>query len=205
MKRKIAITVSLTYVGWMAACFFYLYSNGETFKSIVAIGGILCGCIPLHMALFSKWQLHLGIVISYLFFLFGAQFLGTILNWYGLGWWDKAMHLISGVILGFIALVLYEGLIHRNGGNDLEPWFVFLLTVSIAAFAGVIWEIYEFSSDNFFGTTLQGTGVFDTMTDLMADVAGGLIIASYAGIRTKIRLKKHKIINHSYDVGSTNQ
>ena len=38
--------------------------------------------------------------------------------------------------------------------------------------------------------TLQGGGNKDTMTDLIADTIGGLVIAVVAGIRTRAKLKK---------------
>lgn len=38
--------------------------------------------------------------------------------------------------------------------------------------------------------TLQGGGNKDTMTDLIADTVGGLIIAMWAGVRTKVKARK---------------
>ncbi len=170
----------------------YYYSKDATFEGSVAIGGIVCGAIPLLLALFTKLQFNLPIVISYLIFLVGSQYLGSILGWYGLGWWDTFMHLVSGAILAFSGIALYERLIHRNAGDKISPWFVFLFTLSFAALGGVLWEIYEFSSDQFFNMTLQGGGNKDTMTDLIADTIGGLIIAVSAGIRTRKKLKKRQ-------------
>ncbi|WHY65271.1 hypothetical protein [Neobacillus sp. SuZ13] len=190
MNRKLVITLSAIYVLFMAVLAVYYYSKGESFEGSVAIGGIVCGAIPLFLALFTKLQFNLPIVISYLIFLVGSQYLGSILGWYGLGWWDTFMHLISGAILAFSGIALYERLIHRNAGDKISPWFVFLFTLSFAALGGVLWEIYEFSSDQFFDMTLQGGGNKDTMTDLIADTIGGLLIAVWAGIRTKIKLKK---------------
>lgn len=192
MKRKLIIIVSLLYVGLMAFFFFYLHSKGESYKALVAVAGIICGAVPLHMAIFSKWNFSLGIVFSYILFLFGSQFLGNIMNWYDISWWDTFMHFISGGLLAFIALGLYERFIHVNGKGDIPPWFVFLIAFAIPALGGVLWEIYEFTTDQVFGTTLQGVGVTDTMTDLMGDVAGGLIVAIFAGVRIKIRLKAKK-------------
>jgi hypothetical protein len=193
MNRMIVIIVSTIYVLFMAGLAIYYYTNGQIFKSIVAIGGIVCGAIPLLLALFTKLRFNLPIVISYLIFLFGSQYLGSISGWYGLGWWDTFMHFISGGILGFTAIALFERLIHRDAGNGISPWFVFLFTLSFAAFGGVLWEIYEFSCDQFLGMTLQGGGNTDTMTDLIADVVGGLVIAIWAGVRTKIKLTSAKI------------
>lgn len=189
LNRKLVITLSAIYVLFMAVLAVYYYSKGESFEGSVAIGGIVCGAIPLLLALFTKLQFNLPIVISYLIFLVGSQYLGSILGWYGLGWWDTFMHLVSGAILAFSGIALYERLIHRNAGDKISPWFVFLFTLSFAALGGVLWEIYEFSSDQFFDMTLQGGGNKDTMTDLIADTIGGLIIAVLAGIRTRKKLK----------------
>ncbi|MBO0962862.1 hypothetical protein J1P26_24630 [Neobacillus sp. MM2021_6] len=190
MNRKLVIIFSALYVIFMAILAIYYFKNGVTFKSTVAIGGIICGAIPLLLALFTKLQFNLPIVISYLIFLIGSQYFGSIRGWYGLGWWDTFMHLVSGAILAFSGIALYERLIHRNAGDEISPWFVFLFTLSFAALGGVIWEIYEFSCDQFLGMTLQGGGNKDTMTDLVADTVGGLVIAVWAGIRTKIKLNK---------------
>lgn len=174
----------------MACLAVYYHNIDQTFKSTVAIGGIVCGAVPLGLALFTKLQFNLPIVISYIIFLIGSQYFGSILGWYGLGWWDTFMHFVSGAILAFSGIALYERLIHRDAGYEISPWFVFLFTSSFAAFGGVLWEIYEFSCDQLFGMTLQGGGNTDTMTDLIADTGGGLVIAISAFIRTKIKLKK---------------
>jgi len=192
LNRKLVITLSAIYVLFMAVLCVYYYSKDATFEGSVAIGGIVCGAIPLLLALFTKLQFNLPIVISYLIFLVGSQYLGSILGWYGLGWWDTFMHLVSGAILAFSGIALYERLIHRNAGDKISPWFVFLFTLSFAALGGVLWEIYEFSSDQFFDMTLQGGGNKDTMTDLIADTIGGLIIAVSAGIRTRKKLKNRQ-------------
>lgn len=190
MNRKLVLALSLLYVLFMAILFFHYYQSGESFKYLVAIGGVVCGAIPLLLSLFTKLKFNLPITISYLIFLFGSQFLGSISGWYGLGWWDTFLHFISGGILAFAGIALYERLLHRGAGESISAWFVFLYTVSFAALGGVVWEIYEFSSDQFFGMSLQGGGNTDTMTDLIADTLGGLIIAIYAGWRTARKLKK---------------
>lgn len=190
MNRKLVILLSAAYVIFMGILAVYYFKNGQSFKASVAIGGIVCGAIPLLLAILTKLQFNLPIVISYLIFLVGSQYFGSIRGLYGLGWWDTFMHVVSGGILAFAGIALYERLIHRNAGDEISPWFVFLFTLSFAALGGVLWEVYEFSSDQFFGMTLQGGGNKDTMTDLVADIAGGLIIAIWTGIRTKMKLKQ---------------
>ena len=188
MNRKLVLFFSSIYVLFMAAIAIFYYINDAIYTSLVGIGGVVCGAIPLLLALFTKLQFNLPIILSYLIFLFGSQYLGSILGWYGLGWWDTFLHVISGVILAFTGIALYERLAHRSAGKEISPWFVFLFTFSFAVLGGVIWEIYEFSSDQFFETTTQGGGNKDTMTDLIADTVGGLVIAVWTGLRTKMKL-----------------
>lgn len=187
MNRTFIIFICLVYVMFMAVLFFNLQSKGEPFQALVAAGGMACGSIPIFLVLFTNLHFKLGLVFAYILFLFGSQYLGTIAGWYGLGWWDTFVHFVSGGILAFTGITLYERLIEHRARKEISSWFIFLFTFSFTVLGGVIWEIYEFSSDQFFRTTLQGNGVTDTMTDLSGGLVGGLIIATWEGIRTKLK------------------
>lgn len=104
---------------------FYYFSKGTTHSYQVAIGGVLCGAIPLVLAKFTRLAFNLSITISYLVFLFASQYLGSILHFYGLGWWDTFLHLLSGASLAFVAIALYERLVHREGKTEISPGFCF--------------------------------------------------------------------------------
>jgi hypothetical protein len=187
MGRKLVIILSLIYMVFMAWLAFRFYGQNEVFKFSVAAAGIACGAMPIILGYFFKWNFNFPLVLSYLAFLFCSQYLGSISGWYGLGWWDTFLHALSGAILGFTGIALYERLIHRDAGRHISAWFVFLFVFAFSIFGGVVWEIYEFSSDQFFGTTLQGGGNKDTMVDLISDSLGGLAVAILAGVRTKVK------------------
>ncbi|CAM3861043.1 hypothetical protein [Mesobacillus zeae] len=185
MNRYIVMLTSAAYVIFMAVLSFYYNGEGQSFEAMVAVGGIVCGAVPLVLAIFTRLQFNIPITVSYLIFLFASQYLGSIRGWYSLGWWDTFLHLLSGSLLAFVAIALYERLVRRGAGKGISPWFVFLFTLSFAGLGGVVWEVYEFASDQFFGMTLQGGGNKDTMVDLLADTTGGLAIAVCAGVRSK--------------------
>lgn len=183
MKRKLTIGICLAYSIFMTILAIkYFQAPDEMKKALVAGAGVVLGLIPAVLIKWTKMPLTNPIALSYITFLFGSQYLGTIRHWYGLGWWDTFIHFISGLMLAFIAKTTYEHF--SNPTSEAMPAAMkFLFILGFTALGAVIWEIYEFSGDQFFGATMQGGGNFDTMTDLIAGVAGGLVIAVYAGIR----------------------
>jgi hypothetical protein len=191
MKRKVVIAICLLFVIFMGATAIYYLMNDESFKALVGLAGVGCGAVPLLLAVFTKLKFNMPLIVSYIVFLFASQYLGSILGWYGNGWWDTFLHLLSGSLLAFAGIAFYERLVHREAAKEISPWFVFLFILSFAVFGGVLWEIYEFSSDELFNMTLQGGGNKDTMVDLLADSIGGLVIASWSAVRLKIKFKKH--------------
>ncbi|ANC77091.1 hypothetical protein ABE65_009860 [Fictibacillus phosphorivorans] len=187
MKRTFLLILSAIYAMFMAYLCFYYFSKGETHSYQVAFGGIFCGLIPLCLIFFTKIKFNLPIMISYFAFLFASQYLGSILDFYRLGWWDTFLHLLSGALLAFVAIALYERMTHPEARKQISYWLVFLFVLAFSVFGGVVWEIYEFSMDQFFEMTLQGGGNFDTMVDLLADTSGAIVIAAFAAFRTKKR------------------
>ncbi|MCI2256638.1 hypothetical protein L2D08_20080 [Domibacillus sp. PGB-M46] len=185
MKKRIVSFLSIAYVLFMAVLAFVHYTEGDDKKALVAAGGVACGLIPLILAFFTRLQFNLPLIVFYFIFLLGSQYFGSILGWYGLGWWDFFMHAVSGVLLAFTGVALYERFVHREAGKEISSWFVALFVLSFAVLGGVIWEFYEFSMDQFFGMTLQGGGNKDTMEDLIADTLGGVVIALQAGLRKR--------------------
>ncbi len=118
--------------------------------------------------------------------------MGSMLDFYDkIEWWDLLMHILSGIILGLIG----NFILNENAEKlKITKFIRFLFVVGIACIGGLIWEIYEFTIDLLFNLDTQlsnGTGVSDTMWDLIMDFLGGVGI----GIYFLIVNKKNKIIS----------
>jgi hypothetical protein len=190
MSRTFTLVLSLLFSVFMAILAIYYFSTGDHLKGWVGIGGFLCGVFPLLLLLIIKLEFNVPLIFFYFLFLFGSLFLGSMLHWYALGWWDTFLHFTSGILLGFTGVALYERLILRNAGNEISALLIFLFVLGIATLGGVLWEIFEFSCDHLAHTHMQ-FGNTDTMKDLIADTSGGLVIALWSGIRTKMKLSKN--------------
>ena len=130
-------------------------------------------------------------------FIYSGIFLSVRFDlYYRFFWWDDLLHAASGLIIGFIG-VMFIYIINRRYGMNLSPVLVAVFSFSFALSIGVLWEIIEFTLDVFMGSAhqkwdlpenavllgkhYQGSGLRDTMTDLIVDGIGAFIasITSY--------------------------
>lgn len=143
--------------------------------------------------------------ITITLFIFAAQILGEIGDFYNrISWWDTMLHTTSGIILG-LAGFLFVYLLNEKGDKNvnLSPIFVVIVAFCVALTLGVFWEFFEFSADRLLGYNMQKfrlpgqDGLLDTMEDLIVDAIG----AGIACIGGWIYMKKKKdtLFNDFFD------
>ncbi len=59
----------------------------------------------------------------------------------------------------------------------MKPSFVALFAYMFSLGMGVIWEVFEFAVDQLLGMNTQVGSLMDTMSDLIVDGAGALVIS----------------------------
>lgn len=127
--------------------------------------------------------------IIILLFIFAANYLGELNQFYEkFWWWDIMLHTLSGIIIGFIGFMLIYILNKEKKVNvNLSPGFMVLFAFCFAVSMGALWEIYEFSVDSLFGLHTQNGSLVDTMTDLIVDTLGALLASFYGYMYEKYR------------------
>ncbi|PLS17316.1 membrane-spanning protein [Bacillus sp. M6-12] len=184
MKRKVIIALAIVFVLFMAALFFYFLSKGDSSRWQLALGGVLVSALPILLLFPKKNPFNIPIIIGYYIAIFCTTFLGSIAKFYLHHlWWDTTIHFYKGGLVGFIAIALYKLFIPGREREDVSKMILFLFVLSLAVVSSVLWEIYEFVGDLFFTHTMQLGGNKDTMYDLLAGMAGGLLIAIYACVK----------------------
>lgn len=167
---RVSLVAAALYSGWQA--------DWETMLiSIVVLG--LTGLPQL-----IEHRYHLRLPVEYDFILvviiYASIFLGEVGDAYErFWWWDVVLHASSGVVLAFAGFLILFSLHHRRkleASPFLMSWFAFAFSLAI----GVLWEIFEFAVDSVFGSNLQKSGLRDTMSDLIVDGIGALIVARLA-------------------------
>lgn len=110
----------------------------------------------------------------FVLFFYMSMFWGGYINFYERFWWyDILMHLTSAMALALCAFVLLYVLQNR-GKLRIPPWLLAVTSFACASAIGVLWEIFEFVADTYFGQTMQG-GNQDTMLDLIFNSLGALL------------------------------
>ncbi len=132
-----------------------------------------------------------GMNLFILLFVYLAIFLGELRQFYiKFWWWDIFLHSFAAVILGLLGFSIVYFLNKEARHSSLSPLFVAIFGFSFAVMIGVLWEIFEFLIDYSFGFNMQKSGVVDTMTDLIVDGLGALIVSVWGYLSLKGDFKK---------------
>ncbi len=127
----------------------------------------------------------LKILAGSLILLFLVNLVGMQTNlYYILPWFDILTHAMGGFSLGVLALIIsgaWEGKYH-SGHIVLT---ILLVTLAV----GIGWEAVEFNLDRLVGAELQ-MGTFDTLVDIIMDLAGAFIAYGVLGGRLRKELQK---------------
>lgn len=159
---------------------------------IGAIGGAAIFALTYAIDKLNVKKRVFGSTLLSIFYIFCilAEGLGVMFRFYSLiTWWDTFVHLLSGMVLAYAGVRLLKVL---PGGSALKGVTRFLFVAGIACMGGAVWEICEFAADSWFGLDTQcaiATGVGDTMIDLIADMAGGVIFGAFNEVWDRMRHK----------------
>lgn len=95
-------------------------------------------------------------IIVYLF-IFSAEILGEIQNFYGTFiTWDTMLHTINGFICAALGFSAIDILNRSNKFHiKLTPIFVALVSFCFSMTVGVLWEFFEFTADYYFQQDMQ--------------------------------------------------
>lgn len=90
-------------------------------------------------------------------FIFSAEILGEIQNFYGIfKHWDTILHTLNGFLCGAIGFSLIDILNNSEKFHiKLSPLFVALVAFCFSMTIGVLWEFFEFGADQIFRYDMQ--------------------------------------------------
>lgn len=101
-------------------------------------------------------------IIVYLF-IFSAEILGEIQNFYGIfAHWDTILHTLNGFLCAAIGFSLVDILNHNEDFQiNMSPAFAALVAFSFSMTVGVLWEFGEYAVDRYLAKDMQKDRIVD--------------------------------------------
>lgn len=198
-----------------------IFRGNSTLAEIAFRGGqylamLLVLKLPSFLRMRFKVEVPASLSIVIVLFCFCALVLGDGLDFYGkFPWWDSVLHGFSGVLLSMIALWLIHIIMADNDKSIyFNKYFLALFLVMFSLGMGACWEIIEYTYDSVSGTNTQQfmastTGSLitaediplcghaalrDTMTDLILDLVGSLLVAIFGIFYHDKAIEKYDIL-----------
>lgn len=141
----------------------------------------------LHISLPSTLE---GII---LIFIFSAEILGEIQNFYGIfQHWDTMLHTINGFLCAAIGFSLID-ILNRSEKLpfNLSPIFVALVAFCFSMTVGVLWEFFEYGCDIFIRTDMQKDKIVSSISTVALNPEGKNVPVKIDNI--------NKTVIYSYD------
>ncbi len=131
--------------------------NGNYENVFLCILTLLLLLVPSLLQLTLRIELPSVLEIILLVFIFAAEILGEIQEFYMLiPFWDTLLHTLNGFLAAAIGFSLVDILNKsRKITFQLSPLFTAIVALSFSMTIGVIWEFFEFAMDQFFGMDMQ--------------------------------------------------
>ena len=174
-KVKLIIINSIRIL--LVLAIFTSFYNDRKLILIMSIAGLGLTFLPFILQRLFKVSFPAQYEIIIILFIYGILFLGEVRGLYGeFIWWDVFLNMVSAIALGFIGLTILYAL-YKEEKINASPLIIAIFSFSFAVAFGALWEIFEFSLDQFFAINLLSP--IDSLSDLFFDLAGGIIGTVY--------------------------
>ncbi len=148
--------------------------HGNWQNAFVCFLTLILFLIPLFIDKKFKVDLPTPLEIIILLFIFSAQILGEIQNFYGIfRHWDTLLHTINGFLCAAIGFSMIDILNQsENFHTKMTPIFAAFVAFCFSMTIGVLWEFFEFASDRWFNLDMQKDRVVDTISTVYVHPEG---------------------------------
>ena len=130
--------------------------NGNIENALLCTLFLILLIVPTFVERTFKIDLPNVLEVIIFIFIFSAEILGEINNFYGIFHnFDDILHTINGFLAASIGFSLIYLLNENIDTFKLSPIFVSLVAFCFSMTIGIAWEFFEYGMDNFFGLNMQ--------------------------------------------------
>ena len=149
-------------------CMILQILRGDLNNALLCLLSLILLFAPLFIQ--NKFEITLpnDLEIAIYLFIFSAEILGEIDNFFGIiPYWDIILHTINGFLATAVGFSLVD-LLNKNSKNiNLSTFYLCLVAFCFSMTIGVLWEFFEYGCDKFLNVDMQK----DTVIQKISSVA----------------------------------
>lgn len=165
-KSTLIVYISLRFLVIASLTLQILHQNWN--NVFLCILTLILFTIPYFIDKKLKIALPNALEIIIFLFIFSAEILGEIQNFYGIfKHWDTILHTINGFLCAAIGFSLID-ILNKNEKFHitLSPLFVALVAFCFSMTIGVLWEFFEYGCDKFINLDMQKDRILTSISSV---------------------------------------
>lgn len=170
-KNRLKFSIYFILRGLVILCLVLQVLKGEFENAALCFLSLILLLLPFFIEHKFKVDLPNTLEIIIMVFVFSAEILGEINNFYGIiPFWDTMLHTLNGFLMAAIGFSLFDLLNDKLKSIELSPIFLCLFSFCFSMTIGVVWEFFEYGMDKFFSMNTQKDSIVYELEELVSDV-----------------------------------
>ena len=153
-RSSLAIYLILRFL--VVICMILQIIRGDLDNALLCLLSLVLLFAPLFIQ--NKYEITLpdSLEISIYLFIFSAEILGEINNFYGIiPHWDTCLHTINGFLATAVGFSLVDLLNKNSKDINLSPFYLCLVAFCFSMTIGILWEFFEYGGDKLMKFDMQ--------------------------------------------------
>ena len=153
-RSSLAIYLILRFL--VVICMILQVIRGDLNNALLCLLSLVLLFAPLFIQ--NKYEITLpdSLEISIYLFIFSAEILGEINNFYGIiPHWDTCLHTINGFLATAVGFSLVDLLNKNSKDINLSPFYLCLVAFCFSMTIGILWEFFEYGGDKLMKFDMQ--------------------------------------------------
>ncbi len=170
-RSSLAIYLILRFL--VIACLILQIIRGDLNNALLCLLSLLLLFAPFFIQ--NKFEITLpdGLEIAIYLFIFSAEILGEINNFYGIiPHWDTMLHTINGFLATAVGFSLIDLLNKNSKKFNLSPIYLCIVAFCFSMTIGVLWEFFEYGADKIFNLDMQKDTIVETVSSVIINPDG---------------------------------
>ena len=177
--------------------------NGNYENVFLCFATLVLLMVPSFIQLELRVELPTALEITILLFIFAAEILGEINEFYvKIYMWDTVLHTLNGFLAAAIGFSMID-LLNRKKKEafNLSPFYLAMVAFCFSMTIGVLWEFFEFAMDHIFMLDMQKDTVINYISSVKINPDGKNVPVIINDIESVIINGEKLPVNGYLDIG----